>query len=54
LEPKGIDRPNPMVGFPRLQAREEVKCRFCRSIDVSDSWESRVYPMASLIRHRDL
>ena len=24
LEPKGWDRPNPMVGFPRLQAREDV------------------------------
>ncbi len=24
LEPKGVDRSNPMVGFPRLQAREEV------------------------------
>ncbi|MFB6256422.1 MAG: hypothetical protein ABEH58_06820, partial [Haloplanus sp.] len=24
LEPEGIDCPNPMVGFPRLQAREEV------------------------------
>ncbi len=24
LEPKGVDRPNPMVGFPRLQARQEV------------------------------
>jgi hypothetical protein len=24
LEPKGVGRPNPMVGFPRLQAREEV------------------------------
>ena len=27
LEPNGVDRPNPMVGFPRLQAREEVKLR---------------------------
>ena len=25
LEPKGDDRPNPMIGFPRLQAGEEVK-----------------------------
>jgi hypothetical protein len=24
LEPKGVGRPNPMVGFPRLRAREEV------------------------------
>jgi hypothetical protein len=27
VEPKGDDRLNPMVGFPRLQAREEVKSR---------------------------
>jgi len=27
LEPNGVDRPNPMVGFSRLQTREEVNGR---------------------------
>jgi hypothetical protein len=42
LEPKGIDCPNPMVGFPRLQAREEVKPYLYPSI-----MSSRCRPTAS-------
>ena len=42
LEPKGVDRPNPMVGFLRLKAEEEVNPAYSRRV----SSASRAFPMA--------